>query len=77
MAAFSPRTFKLTIIDDGQGFDLEQAVQNRNGRLGLLGMKERAESLGGSLAIWTQPQQGTRVELTVPVKESEPGPNGV
>lgn len=71
VAAFSPRTFKLTIIDDGQGFDLEQAAQNRNGRLGLLGMKERAESLGGHLTIWTQPQQGTRVELTVPVPEPE------
>ncbi|MCA9968501.1 MAG: hypothetical protein KC423_29855, partial [Anaerolineales bacterium] len=54
------------------GFDLAEAVQNRNGRLGLLGMKERAESLGGHLTIWTQPQQGTRIELTVPVTEPEP-----
>ncbi|MCA9900020.1 MAG: GAF domain-containing sensor histidine kinase [Ardenticatenaceae bacterium] len=69
VAAFSPRTFKLTIIDDGQGFDLLEAEQNKNGRLGLLGMKERAQSLGGHLTIWTQPEQGTRVELIVPVTE--------
>ncbi|MBK8899696.1 MAG: GAF domain-containing sensor histidine kinase [Anaerolineaceae bacterium] len=74
VTAFSPRTFKLTIIDDGRGFDLFEAEQKRNGRLGLLGMKERAQSLGGHLTIWTQPQQGTRIELSVPVTEPEPAP---
>ncbi|MDW8325301.1 MAG: GAF domain-containing sensor histidine kinase [Anaerolineales bacterium] len=62
---FSPEAVTLTITDDGQGFDLE-AVQ-RDGHFGLLGMQERAGSLGGRLTIRTAPAQGTRVELFVPL----------
>jgi signal transduction histidine kinase len=66
--AFSPQTLKLSVIDDGQGFDLEAVQRNMIGHFGLLGMKERAQSLGGCLNIQTQPQQGTRVELMVPIQ---------
>lgn len=65
--AFAPQTLKLTVIDDGRGFDMAGIYQNSNGHLGLIGMKERAESLGGRVTIQSQLTQGTRVELVVPV----------
>lgn len=64
---FAPRLVKLMVLDNGRGFDMTAVKQNRNGHLGLLGMQERAESLGGSLSIQTQVGQGTRVELIIPV----------
>ena len=69
LMAFAPHKLKLTILDNGCGFDLVQMEANGNGRLGLLGMRERAESLGGRLAIETAAGQGTRVELVVPIRE--------
>ena len=67
ITVFSPRRLKVTIIDDGQGFDLEAVRRNTLDHFGLLSMQERTESLGGHLSIQTQPGQGTRVELTVPI----------
>jgi len=52
------------VEDDGVGFDLEQAAAS--GRLGLAGMRERAEMLGGSLTVETAPGAGTTVVLEVP-----------
>ena len=65
--AFAPQMLKVTVLDEGCGFDL--ATESRPGQesLGLLGMRERAESMGGQLAIHSQPGQGTRVELLVPL----------
>jgi signal transduction histidine kinase len=55
----------LAIIeDDGVGFD--PATAGENGRLGLFGMRERAEMLGGSLTIESAPGQGTTVFVEVP-----------
>jgi two-component system sensor histidine kinase DegS len=64
---FSPEDVSLIITDDGQGFDLDLVQRNHIGHLGLMGMQERAESLGGQLVIYTAPEQGTRIELFVPV----------
>jgi len=52
------------VQDDGVGFDPTQAANS--GRLGLVGMRERAEMLGGSLTIDTAPGEGTTVALEVP-----------
>ncbi|MEM7111705.1 MAG: GAF domain-containing sensor histidine kinase [Chloroflexota bacterium] len=65
--AFTPKTLKLSVLDNGCGFDLHFAKQNQPGHLGLLGMRERAESLGGHLVIHTKPEEGTLVELVIPV----------
>jgi len=56
---------RAIIEDDGKGFDYETAVAS--GRLGLYGMKERAELLGGTLAIESSPNQGTSIFVEVPV----------
>lgn len=55
----------LVIEDDGIGFDVDEAFQK--GRLGLLGMRERAEMLGGSLTIESQPGQSTRLSVRLPL----------
>ncbi len=59
----STRTLQLDIIDNGQGAALDKIKSG----FGLLGMRERINSLGGSLSIATQPQQGLRVRASVPL----------
>ena len=54
----------LSVADDGRGFDpARRAVRGR--RLGLTSMEERAEELGGTLAIDSTVGEGTRVRLEV------------
>lgn len=63
------RDLRLEVRDNGCGFDV-QAVQQRRS-FGLLGMRERAISLGGSLEINSVPGVGTVVALTIPISVSE------
>ena len=64
---FAPDSFALSVADDGVGFDLAAVQRNGAGHFGLMGMNERAETLGGQVGIYTQPGDGTRVELSVPL----------
>jgi signal transduction histidine kinase len=59
---------ELEVEDDGQGFDpATAAAPAPSGRgLGLLGMRERLELVGGRAIIESAPGQGTRVRLQVP-----------
>ena len=57
-------TVLLTVADDGDGFDPE-ATRTRSRRLGLTSMRERAEALGGDLAIESSPGEGTRISVEV------------
>jgi len=52
----------LSIVDDGVGFDLNREVAG----LGLASMRQRVQSLGGSIKISSFPKLGTRVEAEVP-----------
>ncbi len=56
---------RVIIEDDGKGFDPQQAADN--GRLGLYGMRERAELLNGTVTIESAPGQGTSIFVEVPV----------
>lgn len=58
------------VEDDGVGFDPKTAVQD--GRLGLFGMRERAEMLGGSLVVESAGGAGTTVFVEVPYAYSHP-----
>ncbi|UZX16653.1 sensor histidine kinase [Thermus sp. PS18] len=51
------------VRDDGRGFDPEITPPS----VGLLGMQERIQSLGGSFALYSKPGQGTEVEFGVPL----------
>jgi signal transduction histidine kinase len=55
---------RLTVRDDGIGFD-PQASGIRSRRLGLTSMEERAEAIGGTLAIESRVGEGTTVRLEV------------
>jgi signal transduction histidine kinase len=63
----------LRVEDDGRGFDVrritEQALSQR--RLGLLGMKERADLVGGRIVVDSAPGKGTRLEVRVPLDGME------
>lgn len=53
------------IEDDGAGFDQVQA--KASGRLGLYGMQERTELLGGQFVIESEPNKGTSIVIEVPI----------
>jgi two-component system nitrate/nitrite sensor histidine kinase NarX len=59
--------FILTVEDNGQGFKLEKSQENESGHVGMQIMRERAESLGGSMEISTQPGRGTKITVRAPL----------
>jgi two-component system sensor histidine kinase UhpB len=65
----------LQVEDDGRGFDPEQIPQEAvpQRRLGLLGMQERVELAGGTMAVESAPGRGTRVQVRVPVRRRGAG----
>ena len=56
-----------SVEDDGRGFDPSNRPREAFPRFGLAIMRERAESIGGSLDVETSPGRGTRVKIHVPV----------
>ena len=67
---------RVAVRDDGVGFDIEQlnAEYDQRGSLGLLNMRERAESIGGTLSLQSAPGAGstiTLVALLPPLRETE------
>ena len=62
---FGSKSLGVEILDDGIGFDLNQ-TQAHSTSLGLLGMRERAQLLGGSLSVHSKPDLGTSVRATLP-----------
>jgi len=61
------RGVSLRIEDNGRGFDPRDAFSSLTGHFGVLGMRERAERLGGSMRLTSSPGQGTAVEASVPL----------
>ncbi|AJY77461.1 histidine kinase [Paenibacillus beijingensis] len=61
---------RLTLRDNGVGFDLEEKKQ---ASYGLLTMDERINELGGALEIYTAPGEGTTIDLWVPIGEEGKG----
>jgi signal transduction histidine kinase len=58
---------EMTIADDGRGFNFNEVTTNREGGMGLLGMRERAGLLGGTMTIHSAPRAGTRLEVAIPI----------
>jgi signal transduction histidine kinase len=67
---FGADWLQLSVEDDGCGFDVEHASGSPAGHFGLLGMRERAEKIGGVLKIRSVPGAGTKVELSLPITGS-------
>jgi signal transduction histidine kinase len=61
------RKLRLRVVDDGRGFDQQGAFSSRGGHFGLIGMRERAERMGGELRLASHPGEGTELEVTVPL----------
>jgi len=58
----------LTITDNGKSFDVKRVLRTKgNGRLGLLGMRERLQMIGGKFSIKSRPGHGTTVTARIPV----------
>jgi len=57
----------LDIADDGVGFDPDETAPGPAGGLGLLGLRERVDGLGGSVAIESARGRGTTIGINVPV----------
>lgn len=59
---------RLTIVDDGEGFDVARTVVSaaKRGRLGLVGMSERVRLLGGTFSLTSSLGEGTRIVATLP-----------
>lgn len=58
----------LTVKDNGKGFELPERAQSLAaiGKLGLAGMQERAQLIGGRLTLHSEPGKGTTVTLMFP-----------
>ena len=59
----------LTVEDEGKGFELPGRMDDLTvaGKLGLAGMQERAQLIGGRLSLQSAPGKGTTLTLKVPV----------
>lgn len=63
---YEPEGLRIEIGDDGRGFTVEPDLGAYLGHWGLLGMTERAHSLGGSLTVRSALGRGTNVSVSVP-----------
>jgi signal transduction histidine kinase len=61
---------ELEVRDDGVGFDVAKALDQAPGfgHLGLLGIKERVQILGGDMVVDSQPMRGTRIRISLPAQ---------
>jgi signal transduction histidine kinase len=72
-ARYRPACVELQVSDDGSGFDLEHAGERSEPRvgLGLIGMRQRAQDVGGHLSIRSSPGSGTQVVALLPLPEAD------
>jgi PAS domain S-box-containing protein len=62
-----PGAIRMEIKDDGKGFEVESLLRaTRRQRLGLLGMKERVQMVGGSFGVESAPGRGTTICAQIP-----------
>ena len=68
-AEFEDNRIRIIVKDNGIGFSLPYSVADlpRSGKLGLAGMRERSELLGGTITIESEPGKGTAVIAELPV----------
>jgi two-component system NarL family sensor kinase len=68
VVATGPETLRLTVTDDGHGFDAgHRAERAEDGHLGLTLLEDLVVQAGGTLSVVSEPEAGTTVVLEVPV----------
>jgi signal transduction histidine kinase len=66
----------MKIKDNGKGFPAKRVLHAKEGkRLGLLGMRERLEMVGGRFALTSAPGKGTTILAQIPLNDRRPGGN--
>jgi nitrate/nitrite-specific signal transduction histidine kinase len=65
------RRVEITVSDNGKGFNTTDIKQDGWPHFGLQTMKERASTIWGNLEIISKPGEGTKVVLTVPIKQEK------
>jgi signal transduction histidine kinase len=66
---YDRRELRVRIRDNGKGIDSKVLeAGGRAGHHGMPGMHERARMAGGKLAVWSKPDSGTEIELTIPAR---------
>ena len=65
---FDEKVTRITVSDNGKGFGLPAKIGDlaKGGKLGLTGMQERAQLVGGTLTVKSQPGKGTSVTVELP-----------
>jgi PAS domain S-box-containing protein len=65
---FSNRRTRITVSDNGKGFHVPEKMSDlaKQDKLGLAGMQERAQLVGGTLTVQSQPGKGTTVTVEAP-----------
>ncbi|MFZ2642739.1 MAG: ATP-binding protein [Verrucomicrobiia bacterium] len=62
-----PNAVGMEIKDNGKSFDVERVLHaKKNKRLGLLGMRERVEMIGGTFVVKSAPSHGTTIRVQIP-----------
>ncbi|OGO42608.1 MAG: hypothetical protein A2137_05405 [Chloroflexi bacterium RBG_16_58_8] len=65
---FEDKKARITVSDNGQGFKLPDKMGDlaKHGKLGLAGMQERAQLVGGKLTVRSEPGKGTSITMEAP-----------
>lgn len=68
-----PEAVRMEVADDGRSFEVQRILSSRtNKRLGLLGIRERVEMVGGKFSIESAPGRGTTLRAQIPFKRAVP-----
>lgn len=66
---FAEAALLVSVVDDGRGFDVDEALKAGGEHFGLLSMRERVELLSGTWQVESVAGQGTRVAVRLPILE--------
>lgn len=70
----SPQYISMRVTDDGKSFQYDQVIRSqRRKHLGLLGMRERLEMMGGQFSVQSAPGKGTTIEARLPFPKRKKG----
>ena len=64
---YSEKSVQLSVADDGRGFAPNTVLTGTAGHFGLRNLRSRARKIKGRLEVISQPSQGTKVEVSVPI----------
>ncbi|MCU0620942.1 MAG: ATP-binding protein, partial [Gemmatimonadales bacterium] len=68
-----PEALLLAVQDNGRGpVTTDTAQLEREGHMGLTGMRERLTAVGGTVAFGGRPGEGARIDIQVPVRNGAP-----